>query len=108
MKARIPPQYTSEQRKALLAEIRAQCIEETARYEVLIDAVIFNAFARVIGYDKELLRSVYNEVAAQRARAKEEYRKDGLQADFASFFELQMHGIDMMKWSEDTAKRLEV
>ena len=105
MKARIPPQYSSEQRKALMKEIRAQCVEETARYEVLIDAVIFAAFAREIGYDKELLRRVYDEVAAQRARAKEEYRKEGLQADFACFFELQAHGIDMMRWSEEAKRK---
>lgn len=107
MKAIVKPRLTSAQIKALETEIRRQCVEETRKYEVLIDAVIFDAFARKIGYDRELLKEVYDEVACQRARAKAEYQKEGLQTDFASFFSLQAHGIDLMSWSEETAKRLD-
>lgn len=103
MKAIVKPRLTNAQFKALKDEIREQCVSETRKYEVLIDAVIFNAFAKKIGYDRELLKEVYDEVACQRARAKAEYQREGLQTDFASFFELQAHGIDLMRWSEGMA-----
>ena len=107
MKAIIPPRLSNSEMKALAESIRRQCVEETGKYEVLLDAVVFNEFAKVIGYDQETLKKVYDSVYNLRERAAEQYKLSGLQPDMAAFLELQMHGIDIMKWHEDKKAKFE-
>lgn len=108
MKAIVKPKLTNKEFRALKDEIRAQCVDETRKYEVLIDAVIFNQVAKEIGYDKEVLKRIYDRVYEAREKASKEYKLDGLSSDMAAFMELQKNGIDIMKWQTEKKSKFDV
>jgi len=97
MKARAPVQLTAKDRKAINAEIRRQCIEQTAQYEAELDVVVLYALHNIFGFGKERLERFYREMFKLRNEMKQRYgtSEDDTMGDFAMYVKLKEIGVDV-------------
>ena len=96
MKARIARSLSKAEIKAIMPEIRQQCIEQTERYEVELDVVTLYTLNKIFGFGKKRLDRFYNEMFRLRDEMKERYRLgDDSMGDYAMYVKLKEKGIDV-------------
>jgi predicted subunit of tRNA(5-methylaminomethyl-2-thiouridylate) methyltransferase len=97
MKARIARSLSKAEIKAMMPEIRQQCIEQTEQYEAELDVVTLYTLSKIFGFGKKRLDRFYNEMFRLRDEMKERYRlgDDDSMGDYAMYVKLKEKGIDV-------------
>lgn len=97
MKARITRNLSKNEIKAMMPEIRQQCIEQTEQYEAELDVVTLYTLSKIFGFGKKRLDRFYNEMFRLRDEMKERYRlgDDDSMGDYAMYVKLKEKGIDV-------------
>lgn len=101
MKAKIPPQFSAAEQKALTAEINRQCVEATQRYELDVDTCFVYSMRRHRISAKKS-QEIYADVFQLRKELQEYYQgeKNDNMAETAMRHKLLQDGIDMKKLYE--------
>lgn len=94
---------TSAQRKAMLSEIRRQCVENTRKYEVELDSVVLYILHRHFGFGKKRLLRFYEAMYRERREMQDFFMDDDGEciAEYAMRAELKKDGIDVEKMYTD-------
>ena len=88
---------TSRQRRAALAEIRRQCVENTQKYEIELDSVTLYILHRFFGFGRKRLQRFYDLMFAERQSMQDFFEDDDGDciAEYAMRSELKKDGIDV-------------
>ncbi len=102
MNARMP--LSSAQKKALVNEVRRQCVEQTEQYEISIDAVFIYTLLespplKKMKLGKQRIEQIYGDMFRFRKEMQERYQSsddaDTGIGDFAIIMKLKERGIDI-------------
>lgn len=106
MKARITRNLSKNEIKAIMPEIRQQCVEQTEQYEVELDAVTFYTLNNVFGFGKKRLGRFYSEMFRLRNEMKERYKMgdDESMGDYAMYSKLKEKGIDVKQMYDEQSE----
>ncbi|MBO5701337.1 MAG: hypothetical protein J6S71_02755 [Clostridia bacterium] len=90
---------TSAQRKAMLSEIRRQCVENTRKYEIELDSVTLYVLHRFFGFGKKRLQLFYSIMFKERKAMQDFFEDEDGEciAEYAMRQELRKDGIDVEK-----------
>lgn len=94
---------TNKQRKAMMSEIRRQCVENTRKYEIEMDSVTLWVLHRFFGFGKKRLQRFYDAYFKER-RAMQDFFEDydgECMAEYAMREELKKRGVDVEKMYSD-------
>lgn len=100
---------TNKQRKAMISEIRRQCVENTRQYEIEMDSVVLWVLHRCFGFGKKRIQRFYDAYFKER-RAMQDFFEDyngECMAEYAMREELKKIGVDverMYNSQEDSQK----
>lgn len=99
----MPLKFSNAELRAMQAEIRQQCLEQTEQYEAQLDVVTLYALSQVFGFGKVRLERFYNEMFKLREEMKNRYGngEDEGMGDFAMFVRLKEKGVDVQKMYEE-------
>ena len=112
MKARIP--LSSNQKQAMIREVRRQCVEQTEQYELSLDAVYIytlleSAPLKRIRLGRKRIQQIYNDMFKLRKEMQERYQSadevDVGIGDFAIIMKLKERGIDIERMYREQADR---
>lgn len=102
MKAKIPHQLSSQQQKALEAEIRRQCVDVTKQYELDLDTIAIYILHTKYGFGKKRLQEFYMALHEERKQIQAYYKgeRNDNTAEVAMRYRLRADGIDVAKMYE--------
>lgn len=88
---------TNKQRKAMLSEIRRQCVENTRQYEKELDSVVLYILHRHFGFGKERLGRFYDLMFKERYEMQRFFMDEDGECitEYAMRQELLKDGIDV-------------
>ena len=96
MKALLPSRadLTANEKRKLVREIRAECINQTRQYEIQLDSVMLFVLRNEFGFGKKRLEKFYNALFEKRCEMQERFQVDE-DDDFAIDYFLKQDGIDV-------------
>lgn len=101
MKARIPFQMTSAQRKAMNEEINRQILEHDEAFAMDSDATVLWILHTEFGFGAKRLRRFWNSYFRQHQELREYYQFDVDEVGWLCRYKLKQIGVDIEKWYKE-------
>lgn len=103
MKARIPFQMTSAQRKAMNEEINRQILEHDEAFAMDSDATVLWILHTEFGFGAKRLRRFWNSYFKQHQELREYYQFDVDEVGQLCRYKLKQIGVDIEKWYKENS-----
>lgn len=101
MKARIPYQMTSQQKKAMNDEINRQILEHDEMFAVDNDATVLWTLHTCFGFGKKRLRRFWEACLKEHARLREYYQMEPDDDGWLYRYKLKQIGVDVQAWYDE-------
>lgn len=101
MKAHLPVSMTSNQKKAMDAEIRKQLADMDRKDAMEIDAMVLWVLYSEFGFREKRLRRFYDKFMAELDALVGRYEMDSSDAAWLCTRKLKDAGIDILQWSKE-------
>ena len=102
MKARLPIQLSSSQRKAMNQEINRQILEHDEKFSKDFDSMVLWTLHVCFGFGKKRLKRFWDIFLSEHKRLREYYELDPGDDGWLYRYKLKDIGVDVESWYEES------